>query len=134
MRSKRVIILCQNIFFWTKIKKMIFFFAFTISLIWFGGQWFQPIRLQLRRIEQNYDICFFNMLRYRCLQLIWLTCVWVMWNERNHRLFWNAASPVTHLLEKVKIFSFRWLKTIDVTLASNYYTWWSNLLFCLSFD
>jgi hypothetical protein len=27
------------------------------------------------------------------LQLIWLACVWIIWNERNHRLFNNAASP-----------------------------------------
>jgi hypothetical protein len=68
------------------------------------------------------------------LQLIWLACVWVMWNERNHRLFRNATNLVTHLLEKVKMFSFRWLKSSHVTLASNYHTWWSNPLLCLGID
>jgi hypothetical protein len=38
------------------------------------------------------------------LQLIWLAYAWVVWNERNHRLFRKAASPVHHLLDKVKVF------------------------------
>jgi hypothetical protein len=40
------------------------------------------------------------------LQLIWLACVWIVWNERNHRLFSNAASLVHLLLDKIKMFSF----------------------------
>ncbi|KAK2445325.1 hypothetical protein QL285_016268 [Trifolium repens] len=40
------------------------------------------------------------------LQLIWLACVWVVWNERNHRLFNNAASPVHLLLDKIKLSPF----------------------------
>jgi hypothetical protein len=68
------------------------------------------------------------------LHLIWLACVWVVWNERNHRLFNNASSPVHLLLDKVKLFSFRWLKTTNVTLASHYHMWWSNSLLCLGID
>jgi hypothetical protein len=55
------------------------------------------------------------------LLLIWLACVWVVWNERNHHLFRNAASLVHHLLYKIKMFSFSWLKTTNVTTVSNYY-------------
>jgi hypothetical protein len=69
--------------------------------------------------------------RRSILQIIWLSCVWVVWTERNHRLFRSAASTVTHMLDKVKMFSFRWLKATNVTLASNYHTWWSNPLLCL---
>ncbi|WJX93598.1 hypothetical protein P8452_75105 [Trifolium repens] len=68
------------------------------------------------------------------LQLIWLACVWVLWNKRNHRLFSGTACPVPLLLEKVKMFSFRWLKTTNVNLVSNYHTWWSNPLLCLGID
>ncbi|WJX74571.1 hypothetical protein P8452_58208 [Trifolium repens] len=46
------------------------------------------------------------------LQLIWLAC----------------------LLDKVKLFSYRWLLTTDVTLATNYHYWWSNPLLCLGID
>jgi hypothetical protein len=65
------------------------------------------------------------------LQLIWLACVWVIWNERNHCLFNNAESPMSLLLDKIKMFSYRWLKTTTVTLSSNYHSWWLNPLLCL---
>jgi hypothetical protein len=68
------------------------------------------------------------------LQLIWLACVWVVWNERNYRLFRNAASPVHHLLDKVKVFSFRWLRMTNATLGSNFHSWWSNSLLCLGIN
>jgi hypothetical protein len=55
------------------------------------------------------------------LQVIWLACVWVVWTERNSRLFRDTASPVDHLLDKVKMFSFRWLKPASVTLGTNYH-------------
>jgi hypothetical protein len=72
--------------------------------------------------------------RHSFLQLILLACVWVVCNERNHRLFRNAASLVHHLLNKVKMFSFRWLKTTNVTLVSNYHSWWSDSLLCLDIN
>ena len=39
------------------------------------------------------------------LHLIWLCCIWVLWNERNQRLFANKANMTTQLIEKVKITS-----------------------------
>jgi hypothetical protein len=68
------------------------------------------------------------------LQLIWLACVWVVWNERNLRVFKGSTTSVYQLLDKVKLFSFRWLLTTDVTLATNYHLWWSNPLLCLGID
>jgi hypothetical protein len=68
------------------------------------------------------------------LQIISLACVWVLWNERNQPLFRNVGSFVHHMLDKVKLFSFRWLKTTNVALVSNYHIWWSNPLLCLGND
>ena len=31
------------------------------------------------------------------MQLIWLCCVWVMWNERNSKVFKNTESTIHHL-------------------------------------
>jgi hypothetical protein len=62
------------------------------------------------------------------LQLIWLASVWVVWTERNHRLFRGSANTTHQLLDKIKLFSFRWLKATSVTLASNCHSWWSSLL------
>ncbi|MCH85302.1 heat-shock protein, partial [Trifolium medium] len=66
------------------------------------------------------------------LQFIWLSCVWVIWTERNHRLFKGSTGTPYLLLDKIKLFSFRWLKTTSITLASNYHSWWSSPLLCLS--
>jgi hypothetical protein len=44
------------------------------------------------------------------LQPIWLLCTWVVWNERNNRLFNNVVTLVPHLLDKVKLLSLGWLK------------------------
>ncbi|CAJ2663648.1 unnamed protein product [Trifolium pratense] len=65
------------------------------------------------------------------LQLIWLACVWVVWTERNHRLFRGSADMPHVLLDKIKLFSFRWLKSTNITLALNYHSWWSSPRLCL---
>ncbi|KAK2394241.1 hypothetical protein QL285_056095 [Trifolium repens] len=62
------------------------------------------------------------------LQLIWLACVWVVWTERNHRLFRGTTNTTPQLLDKIKLFSFRWLKATGVILASNCHSWWSSHL------
>ncbi|GAU46852.1 hypothetical protein TSUD_241610 [Trifolium subterraneum] len=56
------------------------------------------------------------------MQLIWLACVWVVWTERNHRLFRGSTSSSPQLLDKIKLFSFRWLKTTNPTLVTNYHS------------
>ncbi|PNX58114.1 heat shock protein [Trifolium pratense] len=56
------------------------------------------------------------------LQLIWLACIWVVWTERNHRLFTGSEDTPYILLDKIKIFSFRWLKSMSVSLAYNYHS------------
>ncbi|GAU44064.1 hypothetical protein TSUD_368760 [Trifolium subterraneum] len=65
------------------------------------------------------------------MQLIWLACVWVVWTERNHRLFGGPAHSSSHMLDKIKTFSFRWLKAKSCTLALNCHSWWSSPLLCL---
>jgi hypothetical protein len=49
-------------------------------------------------------------------------------------LFWNSTNSAYQLLDKVKMFSYRWLKATNVTLVTNYYCWWSNPMLCLSID
>ncbi|KAK2380885.1 hypothetical protein QL285_068539 [Trifolium repens] len=66
------------------------------------------------------------------LQLVWLACVWVVWTERNHRLFRASVRTIPQLLDNIKLFSFRWLKATSATLASNCHSWWSSPFLCLS--
>jgi hypothetical protein len=73
-------------------------------------------------------------LRKSFLQLVWLTCVWVVWNERNLKVFRNSANSVHQLLDKVETFSYRWMRTTTATLAINYHCWWSNPLLCLGIN
>ncbi|MCH85912.1 kinesin-like protein [Trifolium medium] len=65
------------------------------------------------------------------MQLIWFACVWVVWTERNHRLFRGSANSVHQMLDKIKTFSYRWLKATSITLALNCHSWWSSPLLCL---
>ncbi|PNX62724.1 hypothetical protein L195_g061286, partial [Trifolium pratense] len=65
------------------------------------------------------------------MQLVWLACVWVVWTERNHRLFTGSANSVQHMLDKIKTFSYRWLKATSSSLALNCHSWWSSPLLCL---
>jgi hypothetical protein len=41
---------------------------------------------------------------------------------------------VHQLLDKVKLFSFQWMRTTDVTLATNFHCRWSSTLLCLGID
>ncbi|GAU39714.1 hypothetical protein TSUD_275090 [Trifolium subterraneum] len=65
------------------------------------------------------------------MQLIWLACMWVVWTERNHRLFRGSATSSLHMLDKIKTFSFRWLTAKSCTFALNYHSWWSSPMLCL---
>jgi len=64
------------------------------------------------------------------MQLIWLCCVWVLWNERNSRVFKNMDHTVHQLVEKVKLQSFWWMKATNLSIRHNFHMWWSNPLVC----
>jgi len=68
------------------------------------------------------------------LQLLWLLCVWLVWNERNNRLFNNIETPIDQLLEKVKYHSLWWLRANKTTFVYGTQNWLSNLLSCLGID
>jgi hypothetical protein len=68
------------------------------------------------------------------LQLLWLLCIWLVWNERNNRLFNNSEKSIEHLLDKVKFHSLWWLKANKTTFVYGSQNWWSNPLLCLGID
>ncbi|XP_024636563.1 uncharacterized protein [Medicago truncatula] len=65
------------------------------------------------------------------MQLIWLLCAWVVWNERNNRLFNNVITLISRLLDKVKMLSLTWLKAKKATFVFGTQQWWSCPLVCL---
>ena len=66
------------------------------------------------------------------LQLIWLCCIWVMWNKGNNRVFKAKENIIHPMLDKVKLHSFWWLKAYNVNLGLNSYMWWSSPFACMN--
>ncbi|AES94255.1 transmembrane protein, putative [Medicago truncatula] len=66
------------------------------------------------------------------LQLIWFLCAWVLWTERNNRLFNNAITPMLRLMDKVKYLLLGWLKASKATFPFGTDRWWSNPFLCMS--
>jgi len=65
------------------------------------------------------------------MQLVWLLYAWIIWNDRNDRLFNNTTSSIDQLLDKVKRLSLWWLKVSNVVFVFGFYLWWSNPMACL---
>jgi len=65
------------------------------------------------------------------LQLIWLLSAWVLWTERNNRLFNNIITHIPRLLDKVKYLSLGWLKAKKATFMYGTDRWWSSPFQCL---
>jgi len=72
--------------------------------------------------------------RRSLFKLIWLQCVWDLWNERNDRLFQNRQSSLPHLLDKVKSYSLWWLKASNMVFNFGTHNWWSSPLLCMGID
>jgi len=72
---------------------------------------------------------FFSHLFFK---IIWFTTVWVIWKERNNRIFQNMISTLFTLIEKVKLNSFLWLKSKQVAFAYGYHDWWQHPILCMS--
>jgi len=71
--------------------------------------------------------------RAKCsfMQLVWLLCAWIIWNDCNQRLFNNIGSSIDQLLDKVKRYSLWWLKANNVVFVFGFHLWWSSPLACL---
>ena len=70
-------------------------------------------------------------LRRSFLPLVWLLSAWMLWNERNNRLFNNIECSITQLLDKVKPYSLWWLKAKNAMFVFGEHLWCSSPLSCL---
>jgi len=64
-------------------------------------------------------------------KVIWFACVWVIWKERNNRIFKDLVSPPVVLLEKVKLLSFVWLKANHASFNYSFHDWWRYPIPCM---
>jgi len=75
------------------------------------------------------------------LKLIWFSCVWTIWKERNNPIFNHTTLELHQLLDKVKLLSFTWLTTEMTNIAYTYisggatsYFAWASLCNCFLVD
>jgi hypothetical protein len=54
-------------------------------------------------------------------RIIWFVSVWVLWKERNDRIFKNMISNTSTLLAKVKLNSFLWFKSKQGLFSYSYH-------------
>ena len=62
---------------------------------------------------------------------IWFATIWVIWKERNNRIFQNTVTAPSELIDKIKLHSFLWLKSKQVGFAYSYLDWWKTPLLCM---
>jgi len=72
--------------------------------------------------------------RHSLMQLMWLSCVWIIWTERNNKIFKNFQTSMLELLEKIKHYSYWWLKAKKTIFVFGSQRWWSDPLQCLGID
>jgi hypothetical protein len=63
--------------------------------------------------------------------IIWFATVWVIWKDRNHRVFQNTISDPTNLIELVKCNSYLWLRSKQVAFGYSYHDWWKHPIPCM---
>jgi hypothetical protein len=64
-------------------------------------------------------------------KVTWHACVWIVWKERNNRIFKSKALDLGQLVDKVKFVSFSWLRANRLTSAFSYNDWWRHPLICM---
>ena len=55
--------------------------------------------------------------------LIWPSCTWTVWHDRNSKVFQQKGNSIHQLIDKIKLQSFWWLKANHPNLTFSYHTW-----------
>ncbi|KAK2368495.1 hypothetical protein QL285_081684 [Trifolium repens] len=66
--------------------------------------------------------------------IIWISVIYVIWKDRNNRVFHNKADQIETLAEKAKLQTFWWLKSYYILFDFDYPFWRLNPLSCLKAD
>jgi len=73
----------------------------------------------------------FSKARCSFMRLIWFATSWVIWKERNARLFWTKENSYAQLLENIRLLSYSWHKTKYLTFHYKFHDWCLNPLLCV---
>jgi len=72
-----------------------------------------------------------SRLSHSFMTVIWMATVWVIWKERNNRIFNQKIDTLDHSVDKVKFMSFSWPQANMPTFAYSYNDWWRHPLPCM---
>jgi hypothetical protein len=100
---------------------------------WIGVSGVEPFDIG-EHFFQFIHLTWHSRKRRSFLQLVWLLSVWMVWNDRNNRIFNNNHTTVEQILEKIKFQSLWWLKANNANFVHGTQMWWSNPLLCLGID
>lgn len=73
-----------------------------------------------------------NTTKRSFMQLLWLSCVWMLCTKCNNRRFNNTETTIHQLLEKVQIHSFWWRKAANVVHVLGIHNWLACPTLCLA--
>jgi len=62
--------------------------------------------------------------RQSILQVIWFATMWEIWKERINKIFNAKDSSIIHVVDRIKLLTFKWLKVKFATLPFNYHGLW----------
>jgi len=65
------------------------------------------------------------------LTIIWISVLFVIWKDRNRRIFQNKCDRLHALLERVKLQTYWWLKAYYILFTFDYPFWRQHPLHCL---
>jgi len=68
----------------------------------------------------------------RCslMHMFWFATIWVIWKERNDRIFGGQVNHPLQLLEKIKLLSFWWFKANALVFHFSFHNWCHNPFVC----
>ncbi|GAU42324.1 hypothetical protein TSUD_25500 [Trifolium subterraneum] len=64
--------------------------------------------------------------------LIWHVVIWLIWNSRNDLIFARGTSSVDFLVERVKLFSWKWFMAKNPGILCSFYEWGVQPILCRS--
>jgi hypothetical protein len=108
------------------------FFGFIWHLVrhWLGAYSADPSRIMDHFLRLD-NLPGYTKSKCSFMLLIWFVTSWVIWKERNDRIFHGKENTPIHLLEKIKLLFFWWFKANFVVFPYQFYTWCQNPFLCL---
>jgi hypothetical protein len=98
--------------------------------IWLGISSAPPGELRAHFIEFT-NMAAMPRVSHLYFRIIWFATIWVIWKERNNRIFQDTVIVPYVLIDRIKLHSFLWLKSKQVDFVYNYLDWWKNPLLCM---